>query len=334
MFQFCLLCLLGLALGERQPLLLLLFLALVIWMVLSDWTRLRPWLYQNASILALLILLPYQQGLDCARLIHISIYLWAGLLKCNRLFSERIFPWFVQPLRSRLPTSVFCRLVYLGPIVPWIECGIGVALLWPRFRMLGVLGAICMHGLILFCFSRWGNPNYPTITPWNLTMMLNTLVLFGFCSVSWEALLCGSVPQLGVLFVFGLLPVLGLLNRLDPIFTHGHMSGRHCWGILELSRRLVYRLPEELRKHCKQFAFGGGKTYSLDITSWYLAELRIPPPQQEALLVDLARSFAGYGARPADLELVIHRMPQIWQRESPIERWSGQKLWLDLEKNG
>lgn len=329
------------------------FCCLAITLCCFDWTRFRPWLYQNSAILLILSLLQTSQpseGLNICRLIIVSIYFWAGLLKLNATFRQTVFPWFIQPILDRVPARTYKRLpaiLGLNPpggtrarslviqgyvrnlalMVPLIEAGFALGLLHPITRPLALLAAVAMHSLILYCISPAGH-HYPTVRPWNVCMLLTSCVLFYNSSVGPADVLVGnhSGIHFAVLLLFSFLPVLGLWNQLDPIFSHGHMSGRHVFGQIGLSLSLFKRLPASTQKYCTQVGGGNGPVVVLDIGRWYLGEMGLPAVQQERLLRTIAQNVGQFGATAADLNLTVYRMPAARSTEPPKMVYSGEEL--------
>ncbi|MBN9415285.1 MAG: hypothetical protein J0I12_07580 [Candidatus Eremiobacteraeota bacterium] len=285
----------------------------------SDWTRFRPWLYQNVCLILSLTYLPPAQALLACQLVTVSIYFWAGLMKVNRLFVEVVMPYITGPLcKNRFPGRV-------SYAIPFVEAALGLGLLFPVTRGISILGALGMHAFILLCFSRWGHKTHREIWPWNAAMALNNVLLFGFSSSSALDILWGShLWHRLLLLLFAVLPVLGFWNRLDPVFSHGHMAGRHCFGALFLTRRLQRRLPERLRGLCHS----QGRYFMLDISQWWMEELRVPPPQQESMLVAIARDFRRYEPTEGDLRLLVFRMPGALCSANPQKEYTWGELFL------
>ena len=283
----------------------------------SDWTRFRPWLYQCLVLLVSLTYLPPAQALPVCQLVTVSIYFWAGLMKVNRLFVEVVMPYITGPLlKGRFPR----RLSYA---IPFLEAALGLGLLLPTTRGAAVVGALAMHAFILLCFSRWGHKTHREIWPWNVSMAVNNVLLFGSSTSSARDILWGGHPWHGlVLLLFAVLPVLGFWNLLDPVFSHGHMAGRHCFGALFLSRRLHKKLPESLSQRCH----AQGRYYMLDISQWWMEELRVPPPQQESMLVAIARDFLRYEPKDGDLKLLVFRMPGALSSSNPQKEYGWGEL--------
>lgn len=290
---------------------------LSLWFCAADWTRFRPWFYQNSSLLLLLIFVP--QPLDMCRLITISIYFWSGILKINRIFVRLVFPFITAP-RIKLP-------LWTGYLIPPLEAALGLCLLWPATRSRAILGVTLMHLFILACFSGSGHKTHREIWPWNAAMLLNNFLLFAFTPQVGPWQILTSHPL--ILGLFALLPVLGLYNRLDPVFSHGHMSGRHCFGALTLTRRLYLKLPKEIQTQCPHRLDSRSQVYLLEIASWWLADLGVPAPQQEPMLIAIARHFKQYGAGPGDLNLIVFRMPAMGDPAYPqhVYAWGELTSW-------
>jgi hypothetical protein len=308
--QLCL-CLAALLPDGRLP--ALAYAGLSLWFCATDWTRFRPWFYQNSSLLLLLLFAP--QPLDMCRLITISIYFWSGILKINRVFVSLVFP-YITGGRIKLP-------LWTGYLIPPLEAALGLGLLFPASRPWAILGATLMHLFILACFCGPGHKTHREIWPWNVAMLLNNFALFAFTPQVGPWQILGSHPL--ILAVFALLPSLGLYNRLDPVFSHGHMAGRHCFGSLTLTRRLYLKLPPEIQAHCLQRpGRTRGQIYLLEISSWWMADLGVPAPQQEPMLMAIARHFRQYGAADSDLNLIVFRMPGMRDATYPqhVYAWS------------
>lgn len=304
---------------------------------LYDYSRLLPWFYQYSFMLGSMAIChasgntpaQQQEALNICRLVNLSIYFWSGVLKANRYFIETGFIGLVAPLQKNLHPGwkpVFRCLAYLGPIV---EAGLGLGLLFPQFRQLSILAAVAMHGFILVCFSRFGRGTHATIWPWNITMALTTVVLFGSSpGVGPLDILVGQGTAFHwlVLLLFSLLPILGLWNRLDPIFSHAYMTGRHVLGYLHLTHGFYHKLPAEIQAACQDTGLTFGKRYVLDLGQWYVTQLGMNPPQNEKMLQLVARDFARYEPDFNDLSLTVTGMPGLLDKSLPQKLYSWTAL--------
>ena len=317
-----------------------------------DWTRYRPWLHQNLTILTVIAAFQDSQaseGLNICRLTSVSIYFWAGVLKMNASFFHRVLPFFLAPMLLKIPLVAYQRWFrFWGQqlaedpesqsrqvtekirkyafIVPLVEASIGVGLLFPLTCSIAMVLAIAMHCFILLWVAAVGPKKCPTIGPWNIGMLLTTATLFWGADSHgcWDILLgshCGT--HLMVLFVFMLLPALGLFNLLDPVLSHGHWSGRHVYGFLGLSQRTYRILPKTIQEHCKPT---GPSSYYLDLGEWFVFEGGVPPVQQERLLVTVAQDFQRYATRPDDVSLTVLRMPSTCSTQQETKLYTGQVL--------
>ncbi|MBT9586299.1 hypothetical protein IV102_23355 [bacterium] len=293
-----------------------------------DYTRLLPWFYQYSFMLGSMAVcnaggatpLQQQEALNICRLVNVSIYFWSGLLKANRYFMQTGFVALVAPLLKNLPHGWRPIFRWGAYAVPFLEAGLGLGLLFPHYRPLSVLAAVGMHCFILVCFSSLGRSTHRTIWPWNITMMLTTIALFTACegvSLADIAVGQGSAFHWLVLALFALLPTLGLFNRLENIFSHGYMTGRHVFGYLHFTRRFYGRLPSEIRAECVDTGLSFGQRYQLDLGQWYVKQLAMNPPQNEEMLKFVARDFLRYGPVYDDLSLTITGMPGILSASLP-----------------
>jgi len=302
-----------------------------------DYSRLLPWFYQYSFMLGSMAIChasgntpaQQQEALNICRLVNLSIYFWSGFLKANRYFMGSGFVALVAPLQKNLHSGwkpVFRWLAYL---VPFVEGGLGFGLLFPQFRLISTAAALGMHAFILVCFSRWGRGTHATIWPWNITMALTTVVLFGSApGVGPLEILIGQGSALHwlTLLLFSLLPILGLWNRLDPIFSHAYMTGRHVLGYLQFTQAFYDKLPAEIQAECLDTGLTFGKRYLLDLGQWYVKQLGMNPPQNEKMLQVVARDFERYGPDFDDLSLTVTGMPGLLDATLPQKVYSWSAL--------
>lgn len=348
LFQI-LLILLAVTLVSTNPTLpILAFVPLAVGLCCFDWTRFRPWIYQNCTILSIIALFHCGhagEGLNICRLTTVSIYFWAGLLKFNSTFFSHLFPYFLAPLLNKIPQPAYQKLssfLSLAPgdrnqalsryvaifarAVPVIEAAFAIGLLFPATRTLAIFSAVFMHCFILTWIWAVGPQTCPTIGPWNFCMMLTTVTLFwGSGSQGCWDILVGqqSITHLLVLGVFFLLPTLGLLNLLDPVFSHAHWSGRHVYGSLTLSRGLFQKIPASVQRYCKPME----QVYVLEIAEWFLFELGVPAVQQERLLVAVAKDFQRYQPQDWELSLTVTRLYTARPSELACKYYTAAEIW-------
>ncbi|MBX3170407.1 MAG: hypothetical protein KF760_23580 [Candidatus Eremiobacteraeota bacterium] len=317
---------------SHQPVFsILAWVVLVALSCLYDYSRLLPWFYQYSFMLGSIALCnlsgagprQQQEALDICRLINISIYFWSGLLKANRYFIQSGFLALVTPLLKNLGPGWRPFFQFSAVLVPFWEAGVGLGLLFPQTRLAAILAAAVMHGFILLCFSSLGRGTHRTIWPWNITMLATTVVLFSPAGGPKDILIGqGSLFHWLVLLLFACLPMLGLFNRIDCIFSHAYMTGRHILGYLHIHQRLYDKLPSEIQAECADLGRGQARRYLLDLGSWYVKQLGMNPPQNEKMLQHVARDFRRYGAGFDDLSLTITLMPGLFSASLPHKTYS------------
>src|SRR5262249_8306995 len=148
---------------SRWSLVALLVLATTL--ALWDQTRWQPWFYQYLLMLGALAWAAWrakephaqQAALGVCRLVVAATYAWSGVQKMNATFTSEVFPFLVQPLLSMLPRAIRPLIVGSGPVVPFVEVGIGVGLLLRPVRPFAVAAAVVMHVLLLLLLGPRGH---------------------------------------------------------------------------------------------------------------------------------------------------------------------------------
>ena len=158
-------------------------LALAVFFVLGDESRLQPWFYQYSIMLAAFCLYGWDRmsasdALNTCRLIVAATYFWSGLQKANAGFFEITYPWLVEPLTSRLPDWAGSALLSGAYAVPVVEAMIGLGLLTCRFRKPAVVGALLMHAFIMLSVGPLGQDHNTVVWPWNFAMSAFVVILF------------------------------------------------------------------------------------------------------------------------------------------------------------
>ncbi|MDP8926333.1 MAG: hypothetical protein M3M97_05370 [Actinomycetota bacterium] len=237
-------------------------LALAVFFVLEDVSRLQPWFYQYSFMLAAVGLyglgrLGTEDALNACRLIVACTYLWSGLQKANAGFVENVYPEIVEPLASYLPLGIDSALSWGAYAVPAIEAAIGLGLLLTRrLRTPAVVAALLMHAFILFSIGPFGSNWNTVVWPWNVAM-----VAFGFI-MFWrtpdepsflEVLRPSGMFRVTVLVLFALMPALNFFELWDSYLSANLYSGNTKEGyVLALDdshwtqTRITYLAMEEM----------------------------------------------------------------------------------------
>ena len=253
---------------------------LTIVLVALDQTRLQPWIYQYAIMLALLVFADAvnQKAIVAAnQFVIATLYFWSGLQKLSWSFVHEVAPRLVELAGIRLPARY---LPGIAVAIAICEVLIGVGLLLRRTRRIAVVLACLMHSIILFTLisSRLNT----VVWPWNVAMMAITVILFHRnYETPFEYLLrrhregaaANYLPK-GAMLICGLLPSLSFIGAWDLYLSGALYSGKSPVGVMRISESLRDRLPATARGIT--FRTNRGELM-LPFYEWSLAELNVPP---------------------------------------------------------
>ncbi len=323
-----LLVLLGaMPLVPRPRPLMLLFVGLAGLWALGDQTRWQPWFYQYLFMLLAVSWgmswppRPERQdgALNACRLIVASMYLWSGAQKFNANFAAEVHPWLLQPLQPFLPEGLADWVNQAGWWVPFLEGSLGVLLLIGPLRPVGVVLALGMHALLLFCLGRWGHNWNSVVWPWNLAMMAFVVILFaGTRQVKpWPILWAGRCWVGWVTAVlFGLMPLLNFFDGWDSYLSAALYSGNTLSAEAYISEEVKGKLPLEVQLQFVQPRWDGAaeadlrhRPYVVDFFHWSIEELNVPCYPARRVYRQLARQLARLGDSAEDVVLIVHERP-------------------------
>jgi hypothetical protein len=308
--------------------------ALALW----DQTRWQPWFYQYLVMFVCLWAFPWGKrdlgqrspaALNACRLIIAFTYIWSGLQKFNCDFAVEVFPWLIQPLLAKLPPEAAKLTPHLALLPPIIETSMGLALLVPAYRGLGILLAIGMHATILACLGPEGHNWNTVVWPWNRAMVVFVLLLFWhrpkvpLAHVLWPG---RSVVQWAALVLFGVMPAFNFVGCWDSYLSAALYSGNTVSADIVLSRTAYDRLPPEVQAH---FSDTGDSRYflsKLDMMSWSIDEMNVPPYPAERVFRGIGRKLLTGIDHPTECQLVIHGRPNWLTRERQVTRYMGWGL--------
>lgn len=250
---------------------------LTIALVFLDQTRLQPWVYQYAIMLALLVFalpdaISRKAILAASQLVIATLYFWSGLQKLSWTFIHEVAPRLVESAGLHLSSP------YLTTVAVAIAIGealIGVGLLLRKTRLFAMVVACLMHSIILFILidSRLNT----VVWPWNVAMVALIVILFRRNDetpfkyvVGWPR---DYLPK-AVMLICGLLPFLSFIGAWDLYLSGALYSGKSPVGVMRISENLSERLPPAISK--RTFRTSGGELM-LPFYEWSIAELNVPP---------------------------------------------------------
>jgi uncharacterized membrane protein YphA (DoxX/SURF4 family) len=307
---------------------------LAILLALCDQSRWQPWFYQY--LVMLLVLGVYDRGADSSgpalalhvcRFVICSIYFWSGAQKIHTEFFERIFPWLIAPFGESLPRFAGPLIKGFGFLAPFLEMGIGIALLTQRFRRFAIIGALAIHTFILLCIGPLGRNWNNVVWPWNLTMMGLVVMLFWkqngmqAMAILWPP---GARLQRIVLVAFGIAPVLSFVSIWDDYLSSSLYAGYRNEPILEVTNGLADRLPKTVRD-CVYLTEKPGVNV-INLLHWSLNELNVANYPEPRVYRRVAKEICSYATRDSEMKLTIRRTHVLFSRDSEVSYDCGELL--------
>jgi hypothetical protein len=327
--------------SERPAQLMILFiLGAGLWS-LWDQMRWQPWVYQYGFMFAALGIAyaPGQDsqrqeaGLNTCRFIVASLYWWSGVQKANYCFVHDVYPWVMEPVKNLLP-EVFHQVIEgTAPVVPFVEAGIGIGLMVRPLRYLAVVAALTMHSVLLYALGPLGHDWNSIVWPWNIAMMTFVVVLFcrsrhiSLGAIVWpREFLFARVT----LLLFGIMPLASFLGLWDAYLSAALYSGNTLEARIYISAAVYDKLPREAQAHSWERSFQDENEpdveswpYEVDLLSWSIAELNVPPYPARRIYCRIARQLSQYGSSTDDVVLIILEQPnwRTGKRDRTRERY-------------
>ncbi len=231
----------------------------------EDINRAHPWTwYFTLSFIA--IALSKQRDLsflNTLRILTIFIYFWSGFHKWNLNFFEQSWPYLLEGIIGpELANSWIRNTCYL---VPFLEAGMGLGLVFIKTRKIAILGLVSMHIFILLALGPLGRNYNAVVWPWNVVMLVNLLVLF-HKEKEWQPKRFRIKREFHslIILLFGILPLLHTFY-LWPSYL--------SWSIYSKQQSSLLIITHKESTHCINTE--GQEELSLDgeIKTFYLVNL-------------------------------------------------------------
>ena len=317
-----------------------LFAGLLAGLILLDQHRLQPWAYQFLILSVIFAATSPRQTWFMARVLTISIYLYSALSKFDYQFFTTLGPDFFRPVLDLLGETGrqldSAQLSKWTWIFPFGELAVGLALIFPKGRSVGLWGAVLLHVGLLWILGPLGLNHQPGVLLWNLFFIVQAVFLFGngtiFCRTEpprdsatpreeVTALAPGAGGQrlaFGVWIAALLLPLASACNLYDHWPGWQLYAPRTSRVKLELRPDLKGTLPQPWLKYWKDSE--GEAAYhpwcEFDLAQWSLTELGVPIYPQDRFQAGVALALA----RRLENERGIR---VTW--EGPSDRWTGKR---------
>ncbi|MEK7588855.1 MAG: DCC1-like thiol-disulfide oxidoreductase family protein [Patescibacteria group bacterium] len=303
---------------------LVISLCFLVLFLVNDQMRLQPWLYQyffmlfGLSFFVLGSLKEEQTRskiLMSMRLLVASIYFFSGLQKLNLVFIREVFPWMMEPLSHIINLDFGFLLIVFGMIVPFLEMGIGIGLLFPKFRKYAIIFAFMMHSSILFLLGPFGHNWNSVVWPWNIAMILFVFILFyktedfSFQSVF---LVKNFFFHKIILLLFVIMPFFSFFNLWDSYLSSTLYSGNTNNAVIYIESSVKEKLPSKVAINTKKFSEG---IYELDIFNWSFNELNVPPYPEKRIYLKIMKDLCKYSVSDNDIVLVIQGKPTVFFKD-------------------
>lgn len=183
--------------------------------------------------------------LSVLRVLFVGVYFWAGFFKFNRSFFSAVFPWMIGGVT---PPSMFSVVSAFGILVPLIECGFALGLIFEKTRKPAVLMLAFMHLFILICLGPFGRNWNHFVWPWNVTMAGFVILLFwDFRGPFFIRRNLRSVYALLIALLVGVCPFLNVFGYWDHYLSFHLYSGATPEAYLELNQGDGF--PPALRRY-------------------------------------------------------------------------------------
>jgi uncharacterized membrane protein YphA (DoxX/SURF4 family) len=319
LFIALLLLLVIIAINARPLIPIVAFLVLGFFLCLTDQSRLQPWFYQYAFMLAAFAFylwnVPDERNqrvlLNTCRLVVAASYFFSGFQKLGVSFIDRVFPSLVNPYLNFVfgRVNLVPRLLFIA--IPLLEIGIGIALLTRRFRSTAVWLALVTHIVILALLIPLRRNS--VVWPWNVAMAGFTFILFWrACDFSMREVLLPRkfVFQTVALILYGIMPLFSFVNLWDSYLSASLYSGNVEAALINVSESANQRLPPAIQGYVQR----SRTTNKLQInpTRWSLIELNVPSYPERRIFFNLAKKICGYAEDPFEVTLTIYGKPNRW----------------------
>lgn len=279
---------------------LYLIVAMLILIMSSDQMRLQPWVF-----IYFLLLLPFlftsgwtdnHYVMNSIQLVIPGVYVWSGLHKLNHNFIDytKSILQQVTGIKDLLPDS-FANIILLIPVVEIIT---GLALIFPKFRNVGVAGATTIHISILILIGPFGAGMNSIIWPWNIAMIC--LVMFAFYRQTNKIVLFVSHPLnvriLNIILVVlvWLLPSMNFFKLWDHYLSFSLYSGKINDFYIAVNQNELKKIDKDLHNYfVKIDGLQGGEI--IDIQKWSMEELNVPFTGQRRVFKNVCKHFCNLG---------------------------------------
>ncbi len=273
-------------------------------LVAADQSRLQPWVYEYALLLAVLGSAASSSdgqytALKVCRSLLVALYFWGAVQKMNVSFVTRTWPEFVG-----IPARHALWLQSVGWAPPLVELGIALTLASRRLRRVGVAGAVLLHVTNIALLLMSGENS--VVWVWNAAMAASVIVLFAgedppMPKASGRRLRLREVVVLGLAWV---MPALSFLGFWDSYLSAALYSGNTLQGVIVIPQASITTLPKVINRNTWQQTAPA----FIDLNRWSYDELNVPAyPAERVLRLVALRACRAYLPAPGGTLLLLGR---------------------------
>jgi hypothetical protein len=273
-------------------------------LVAGDQSRLQPWVYEDALLLAVAGSADewgddQDIALRTCRSLLVALYFWGAVQKMNVSFLDHAWPDFLGGLARQTPW-----LQRMGWAPPLAELGIAVTLAGRRLRRVGVAGAVLLHATNLAILLASGENS--VVWAWNAAMAATVIALFaGDDPPAPKASRQRPKPLEWVVLALAWgMPALSFWGLWDSYLSAALYSGNTLQAVIVLPPASLAALPPIIRRNTWQQTAPA----FIDLNRWSYDELNVPAYPAERVLRRVAlRACRAYLPAPGGTLLLLGR---------------------------
>jgi hypothetical protein len=267
--------------------------------LLQDQMRWQPWVY-----LYFLMLLPYliesnnsanrKLIMICLQWIIVGVYIWSGVHKWNSGFLDVTFAQMVKASGISVDFHTWKKAGY---IIPFLEVSIGLALLTPKFRKVGVCIAIVTHIVILFYLSPVVLEHNSVVYPWNIAMIVFVCLLFWNNTenlvMKFQEFRANVLLLIPVVLIW-LFPLLNFFGYWDHYLSFSLYSNKPSKFYIAIEKGEIHKIDNRFENYFANIqGMQGGQL--IDVDKWAFSELNVPFYPEMRSFKKLSRKFCVLG---------------------------------------
>jgi hypothetical protein len=306
------------------------WLALMLVLFLQDQMRWQPWAYQYVLCLAPFLFVETNERalLLPLRVLFIATYLWGGIHKLGAPFARFYETTLAKDVLADGGETMRFLVLGMGATIPFAEILIGVLLIVPKSRRLGVLFACAMHAGILLWKGPLGDASNSVIWPWNACMIVLVILLFPKGGAMLPTKGMAGAPGLRIAtaviaILVCVMPGFSLVGKWPRYLSFHLYSGYQQRLLVGLMPSGMAKLGEAFQPAIRESANWPGYS-EIEGMTWALDELNVPLVSEDGVILQMAKAIVARGGLTDDDGFFYFDYPMLlkergWRRYVPSE---------------